>query len=43
MKAKNISHWLLAFGLTLALFYGIDHLVMSLQGLPLDFDLTPRQ
>ena len=32
---------LLAFVLVTALFYGLNHLVMSMQGLPLNLDLTP--
>jgi preprotein translocase subunit SecE len=32
-----------AFILTLLVFYGIDHLIMAAQGLPLNFDLTPAQ
>ena len=32
---------LIAFGLVAAWFYGLDHLVMGLQGLPLNPDLSP--
>jgi len=35
--------WLAAFALMLLFFYGLDHGVMKLQGLPLNFDLTPAQ
>jgi len=32
-----------AFVIVFAAFYGLDHLVMSIQGLPLNADLTPAQ
>lgn len=32
-----------AFALVLAGFYGLDHFVMGIQGLPLNLDLTPAQ
>ncbi len=32
---------LVAFVVVLALFYGLDHLVMGIQGLPLNPDLSP--
>ena len=32
---------LIAFAVVLTAFYGLDHLVMSMQGLPLNLDLTP--
>lgn len=31
----------IAFVVVLAVFYGLDHFVMSIQGLPLNADLTP--
>ncbi|MCG8427790.1 MAG: hypothetical protein MI754_10585 [Chromatiales bacterium] len=31
----------ISFVFVLALFYGLDHLVMSMQGLPLNADLSP--
>jgi hypothetical protein len=34
---------LVAFILVLALFYGLNHFVMGLQGLPLNLDMTPAQ
>ena len=40
---KRVLIWLAAFALTALVFYGIDHLVMSSQGLPLNFDMTPAQ
>ncbi|MCF6280829.1 MAG: hypothetical protein L3J28_01255 [Candidatus Polarisedimenticolaceae bacterium] len=30
-----------AFGIALAVFYGLDHFIMNIQGLPLNWDLTP--
>ncbi|MEN8168266.1 MAG: hypothetical protein ABFR65_12440 [Pseudomonadota bacterium] len=31
----------IAFVVVLAAFYGLDHFIMSIQGLPLNADLTP--
>ena len=41
--AKNLQIWLLAFVVVIVLFYGLNHLVMNVQGLPLNLDLTPAQ
>ena len=35
--------WAAALGVTLLGFYLLDHAVMSMQGLPLNLDLTPAQ
>ena len=35
--------WLLLFIAVALLFYGLDHGVMALQGLPLNPDLSPAQ
>jgi hypothetical protein len=35
--------WLLLYAGALLLFYLLDHSLMSLQGLPLSPDLTPRR
>ncbi len=35
--------WAVATAIALLTFYGLDHFVMSIQGLPLDWDLTPAQ
>jgi len=35
--------WVAVFAVTLLVFYGIDHAIMSMQGLPLNLDLTPAQ
>lgn len=40
---KNLQIWLVAFAAVLVFFYGLDHLVMNMQGLPLNLDLTPSQ
>jgi hypothetical protein len=40
---KSLTHWLLATVIVVSLFYGLNHLVMSMQGLPLNLDLTPVQ
>lgn len=32
---------MIAFVLVLAAFYGLDHLIMGMQGLPLNMDLSP--
>jgi hypothetical protein len=31
----------IAFAIVLMLFYGLNHLIMGMQGLPLNMDLTP--
>jgi len=31
----------IAFAIVLAFFYGLNHLIMGMQGLPLNMDLTP--
>jgi hypothetical protein len=33
--------WILLLAVTLAFFYGLDHVLMSAQGLPLDWKLAP--
>ncbi len=38
-----VTSWLLAILIVVSLFYGLNHLIMSMQGLPLNFDLTPGQ
>ncbi|MDM8545386.1 hypothetical protein [Candidatus Venteria ishoeyi] len=35
--------WITAFAVTLLVFYLINHGIMSMQGLPLNIDLTPAQ
>lgn len=41
--AKSIQLWLGAFAVVLLYFYGLDHFIMSVQGLPLNMNLTPSQ
>jgi hypothetical protein len=44
MNMNNpLFNWLLATIIVVCLFYGLNHVVMSMQGLPLNFDLTPVQ
>lgn len=33
--------WIAALAISLVAFYGLDHLIMNMQGLPLNADLTP--
>lgn len=40
---NTLLHWLLAAIIVICLFYGMNHLIMSAQGLPLNLDLTPAQ
>ncbi|MDT8281549.1 MAG: hypothetical protein RQ982_01910 [Gammaproteobacteria bacterium] len=35
--------WLAAFVVALTVFYGLDLFIMAIQGLPLNFNLTPAQ
>ncbi len=39
--AATMLATVLAFVLALLAFYGLDHFFMSIQGLPLNLDLTP--
>ena len=34
---------IVAFIIAIVLFYSLDHLIMSMQGLPLNANLTPAQ
>ncbi len=44
MRAVNrLLVWVGVFTLAVVVFYGLDHGIMALQGLPLNFDLTPAQ
>ena len=40
---KTIINWIISFVIAIALFYVMDHGLMSMQGLPLNFDMTPSQ
>ncbi|MEA3278261.1 MAG: hypothetical protein U9Q81_23815 [Pseudomonadota bacterium] len=39
----SLVYWVAALALAAALFYGLDHGVMAMQGLPLNWDLSPAQ
>ncbi len=40
---KQAKIWIGSFVVVLLLFYGLDHLIMDMQGLPLNLNLTPSQ
>jgi len=42
MKSE-IVNWAVILLVVSLVFYGLDHLVMLMQGLPLNLDLTPVQ
>lgn len=42
VSRKAAGRWLLAIALALGFFYGLDHLVMRVQGLPLAWNMAPR-
>jgi len=42
-KGNPILVWTAAFLVSLAFFYGLDLFIMGIQGLPLNFNLTPAQ
>ncbi|MEE8428530.1 MAG: hypothetical protein V3S33_03395 [Gammaproteobacteria bacterium] len=42
-KSSAVMPWVVAIAITLAVFYGLDHFVMGIQGLPLNWDLSPAQ
>ncbi len=37
----DVMIWAAALAIALAAFYGLDHFVMGIQGLPLNWNLTP--
>lgn len=37
----GVLTWVAAMAIALAIFYGLDHFVMGVQGLPLDWTLAP--
>jgi hypothetical protein len=39
----NVAIWSAALIITFIAFYALDHAVMSMQGLPLSWDLSPQQ
>jgi len=42
-KSRRVMTWAIAISITLAAFYLLDQTVMSMQGLPLNWDLSPAQ
>ncbi len=40
---KMLKNWILSFIIAIAVFYTMDHATMSMQGLPLNIDMTPAQ
>lgn len=40
---NKLLMWAGAFGAVLLVFYGLNLFIMGIQGLPLNFDLTPAQ
>jgi hypothetical protein len=43
MDVKKLQIWLIVFVVIAVYFYGLDHFIMSIQGLPLNFNMTPAQ
>jgi len=42
-KSHRVLIWVVALSISLAAFYLMDQFVMSMQGLPLGWDLSPAQ
>ena len=42
-KSTSLLPWFVAFLVTVAAFYLMNHLVMGMQDLPLAWDLSPAQ
>jgi hypothetical protein len=40
-RLHKVILWSVALLITIVAFYALNHFVMSMQGLPLDWDLTP--
>lgn len=43
MNKNPVMTWLGAIVVTLLFFYGLDHFIMAMQGLPLNMNLSPVQ
>lgn len=43
MLKNTLGIWVAAFLVSLLYFYGLDHAVMGLQGLPINLDMSPAQ
>ena len=42
-KSNKAMTWVVAIAITLVAFYIMNHFIMGIQGLPLNWDLTPAQ
>jgi len=42
-EMKILKNWLLSFLIAFLVFYSMNHIIMSLQNLPLNVDMTPAQ
>lgn len=40
---KTVKNWVLSLVIAIAVLYAMDHAIMSMQGLPLNIDMTPAQ
>ncbi|MCH8177346.1 MAG: hypothetical protein IIC09_03955 [Proteobacteria bacterium] len=38
---KAMRRWIIVLAVTLAFFYALDHVLMSVQGLPLNWNMSP--
>jgi uncharacterized membrane protein len=38
---NHLIVWIVALIVVLLVFYGLDHFIMSIQGLPLNLNMTP--
>jgi hypothetical protein len=43
ITSSTVLVWVVSIVITLVAFYAMGHFVMSIQGLPLNWDLTPAQ
>ena len=42
-QSGKVMIWVAAIAVTLVAFYFMDHFIMGIQGLPLNWDLSPAQ
>ena len=38
---KTLKRWIIVLAVTLAFFYALDHVLMGVQGLPLNWNMAP--
>jgi len=38
---NTLKRWIVVLAVTLAFFYALDHVLMSVQGLPLNWNMAP--